>query len=67
LRKPALELSDIVRRPGTVITGRSSWGQCRTASGFARPRRAVKPQRRIAARGRRGAWLRKRGPSDYQR
>jgi|GraSoi2013_115cm_1033766.scaffolds.fasta_scaffold130556_2 hypothetical protein len=39
LRKPALDLSDVVRQQCTLITGALQW----TVAGFARPRRAVKP------------------------
>ena len=49
LRKPALDLSDVVRQQCTLITGALQW----TVAGFARPRRAVKPNaawRRAEAR-----------------
>jgi hypothetical protein len=39
VRKPALDLSDVVRQQCTLITGALQW----TVAGFARPRRAVKP------------------------
>jgi hypothetical protein len=48
-------LSDVVRQPCTLITGASSELIGGTVAGFARPRRAVKPQCRMAARRRRGA------------
>jgi hypothetical protein len=48
LRKPALDLSDVVRQQCTLITGALQW----TVAGFARPRRAVKPN---------AAWRRAEG------
>jgi len=66
MRKPALDLSDIVRPRWRSLPAHRSEGKASTATELARPRRAVKLQRRIAARRRRGAWRRKRGPSDHQ-
>jgi len=48
LRKPALDLSDVVRQQCTLITGALQW----TVAGFARSRRAVKPN---------AAWRRAEG------
>jgi hypothetical protein len=48
LRKPALDLSGVVRQQCTLITGALQW----TVAGFARPRRAVKPN---------AAWRRAEG------
>jgi hypothetical protein len=53
VRKPALDLSDVVRQRGKFGTALERIGG--TVGGFAWPRRAVKPQRRMAARRRRGA------------
>lgn len=53
VRKPALDLSDVVRQRGKLGTVLERIGG--TVGRFAWPRRAVKPQRRIAARRRRGA------------
>jgi len=48
VRKPALDLSDVVRPQCTLTTGALQW----TVAGFARPRRAVKPN---------AAWRRAEG------
>jgi hypothetical protein len=54
LRKPALDLSDVVRQECTLIDYRSIAVECisGTVAGFARPRRAVKPN---------AAWRRAEG------
>jgi hypothetical protein len=53
VRKPALDLSDVVRQPFTLKPHRR---ECisGTVAGFARPRQAVKPKAAKAARRRRG-------------
>jgi hypothetical protein len=54
MRKPALDLSDVVRQECTLIDYRSIAVECisGTVAGFARPRRAVKPN---------AAWRRAEG------
>src|SRR4029450_10722439 len=47
VRKPALDLSDIVRQPCTLISRSIVVRHCDTVTGIPRPRRAVKPQRRV--------------------